>query len=90
MPTRARFEPRFTLSLVYLFGLAFVYSKLLAAPALLEVFRRLPPGPERDAAADAATREALQGRLWMALAAALVTVAALSWANALPGLRRRT
>jgi ABC-type sulfate transport system permease component len=89
MTERARFEPRFTLSLVYLFGFFFLFCLLFAAPALFEVWREVPPGPEQQAAAERAARAALGGRVLPAFVAALLTVAGLTYANALPGMRRR-
>jgi hypothetical protein len=89
MPPRARFEPRFSLSLMYVFACFFLYALLLAAPALLEVWRSVPAGPEQQAAAERAAREAVSGRLVFAFLAALVTVAGLAYWNALPGMRRR-
>jgi hypothetical protein len=88
MAARARFQPRFTLTLLYLFLLFYLYMRVIAAPALFEVWRSVPPGPAQDAAADAAARAALQGRVWIAFVAALVSVALLAYANVLPGIRR--
>lgn len=88
MPERARFEPRFTLSILYLFAFFFFYCSAFAAPALFEVLRSVPPGPEQEAAAERAAREALQGRIVPALIAAVITAAGLIWAGALPGMRR--
>jgi len=87
MAARARFEPRSTLGLLYFFACFFLYCLLLAAPALFEVARSMPPGPEQQEAARRAAQEALRGRLPVALLAALLTVGALAWARALPGMR---
>ena len=63
----ATFQPRFTLSLFYFFGFFFVYCLALIAPALIEVARTLPPGPEQQKLAEEVTREALgRNRLWIA------------------------
>lgn len=91
------FAPRFTLSLIYLFGFFFLYCMILAGPALLEVLQALPPQIETDeaaqrsveAAARAATKEAVQPRLWWAVGASLLTTALGAWRKALPGLRPR-
>lgn len=87
------FQPRFTLGLLYLFGFFFLFCLLIAAPPLWELWRTLPPGAEQDEQALAQAAELARGsvrpRLWLALAAALVTTALLSWTGRLPGTGRR-
>jgi len=91
MPERARFQPRFTVAIVY-FTLFFVlYAALLVLPALLEVVRPIPADPAAEEAlrqeAFEAAREAARGRLPLAVVATLVTVGGLAWARVLPGMR---
>jgi hypothetical protein len=87
MAQRARFEPRFTLGLVYFFICFIVYGLLLAAPAMLEAWRSLPPDADPAQAGREVVRHSLRGRLPLAVGAALVTVGGLTWARVLPGLR---
>ena len=84
----ASFTPRFTLSLLYLFGFFFLYCFVLIAPTLFELLRTMPPGPEQEAAAERAAQAVVQPRLWIALGASLATVGLGAWAQVLPGLRR--
>jgi hypothetical protein len=86
----ASFQPRFTLALVYLTAFFFAFALLLAAPPLVSAFRALPDVPNEGdlELASHVAREALRGRLWLALAAALLATAAGARAGALPGLRR--
>jgi len=91
MPERARFQPRFTVAIVY-FALFFaLYAALLVLPALLEVVRPIPGDPAEEEAlrqeAFAAARQAARGRLPLAVVATLVTVGGLAWARVLPGMR---
>ncbi len=86
--TRPVFQPRFTIGLFYLVGFFMLYSLLLAAPALIEVARTVPPGPEQQEIAREAAREALHSRLWISALAALVTTGAGIRAGVLPGTRR--
>ena len=64
-----------------------LYALMLAAPALIEVARTVPPGPEQQEIAKQAAKEALQSRLWMAAVAAIATVALGIRAGVLPGTR---
>jgi ABC-type phosphate transport system permease subunit len=86
-PRRATLRPRFTLSLFYLFLFFMLYGLLLVSLDLYEVWRTLPPGPEQQEAAREVAREAVQGRLWMPLLAALVTTGLGIYAGVLPGTR---
>jgi hypothetical protein len=89
-PLRSRpptFRPRFTLSLLYLFGFFLLYCLILVAPELYEVLRNVPTGPEQEQAAQEAARRAIQPRLPFALAAALVTTVVAARAGWLPGMR---
>jgi ABC-type sulfate transport system permease component len=81
------FQPRFTLSLLYLFGFFLLYCLLFVAPELYEVLRNVPPGPEQEEAAREAAREAIRPRLLYALGAALFTTAVGARAGWLPGMR---
>ncbi len=91
------FAPRFTLSLIYLFSFFFLYCMILAAPALVEVFKGLPPQIDSDVAAQQAAEEAarvavkdaIQPRLWLAVAASVLTTAVGAWRKFLPGLGER-
>ncbi len=90
-PHRSRpptFQPRFTLSLLYLFGFFLLYCLLFIAPELYEVLRNVPTGPEQEQAAQEVARRAVRPRLPFALAAALVTTVAAARAGWLPGMRR--
>jgi hypothetical protein len=84
------FQPRFTLLMLYFFALFFVYCFALVSPALVEFFevgRSADAGPEQQARLAQAVREALRGRLWIALLAATGTLSLGIWARLLPGLR---
>jgi len=78
--------------LLYTFGFFLLYALLLALPALLEGARQLGPGsratPEDLERASAIAQHALEGRLPLALAAALLSVGLGVWRGALPGLHR--
>ena len=90
-PRRSRpptFQPRFTLSLLYLFGFFLLYCLLFVAPDLYEVMQNVPTGPEQQQAAQEAARQAIRPRLPYALAAALATTVVAGRAGWLPGLRR--
>jgi TctA family transporter len=95
MPAPARrrraplFQPRFTLGLLYLIAFFSLYCFLLAARPLYEVLSTTAPGPEQQAQAEQVMREALRGRLWVALVAALATTGGLGWLGRLPGAGRR-
>ena len=80
-------RPFFTLAIVYIFVFFFVYAFALVTPALLEVLRTLPPGPEQQAAAEQAAREAAEGRMGLAFLLALATVVLGVWSRKLPGFR---
>ncbi len=83
------FRPRTTLGLAYLCAFFFLYCLLIAVPALVEVARSVPPGPEQQEAAARAAQEVVQPRLWIALAASLATTGLGIYSGRLPGLRRR-
>ena len=82
-------RPFFTLAIVYVFGFFFVYALALVAPALFEVLRSLPPGPEQQAAAQQAAYEAASGRVWIAFLLSLATVVLGAWSGKLPGMSQR-
>jgi len=87
--TGAAFQPRFTLSVVYLFGFFFLYCLLLVSPSLVGVLRDVPPGPEQQAIAEKVVREAVRPRLWIAVVLSVVTTALGAHYRVLPGLRER-
>lgn len=90
-PTRRRaapFRPRFTIALFYLVGIFVLYSLLLAAPGLIEVYETIPPGPEQQAAAEHATQDALRApRIWIVAGLTLITTAIGTRTGWLPGTR---
>jgi hypothetical protein len=59
----------------------------LALPALWDVLHSMPPGPEQQAAAEQAAREAVRGRLLPAFLLALASLVAGIRFQVLPGLR---
>ena len=81
-------RPFFTLAIVYIFVFFFLYAMALVAPALLEVLRTMPPGPEQQAAAERAAYEAASGRVGLAFLLALGTVVLGVWSKKLPGFGR--
>lgn len=85
----ARFQPHFTIGLLYLVAFFFAYCFLLAAPELYPVLRDMPPGPEQQEEAQRVTRETVRPRLWIAGAAALATTGIAAYAGVLPGMRAR-
>jgi hypothetical protein len=85
---RPTFQPRFTLSILYLLVFFFLYCAVLVAPELYRVSRDVPAGPEQQRAAFEAARGAARPRLPLALAAALGTLFVAGRAGVLPGLRR--
>ena len=89
-PRRSRsptFQPRFTLSLLYLFGFFLLYCLLFVAPELYEVMQNVPPGTEQEQAAQEITHQVIRPRLPYALAAALATTVLAARAGWLPGMR---
>ncbi len=85
--SRARFQPRFTLMVIYLIAFFLGYCLLLIAPQLIEVARTIAPGPEQQEQARRVAYATIRPRLPIALAAAVVTMALLAYAKRLPGLR---
>ncbi len=89
----APFRPRFTLTLVYLFGFFVLFALALALPDLLEGASQLGPGPEELtdeelAQAREISRRALSGgKLFAALGAAVIAVGLGAFRGVLPGLR---
>jgi len=82
------FQPRFTLSILYLAGFFFLYALLIVLPEMLGVLESTPPGPEQQELAEAAAREALDGAdLLLAFLAAAATVGVGAYYQVLPGLR---
>jgi hypothetical protein len=89
MAEHARFEPRFTLILVYFFVFVVAWGLVLAAPDIAAGLRDLPPGADPTQAGRETVRKALEGRIPMAVGAAVVSLGALLWLRVLPGLRPR-
>ena len=84
------FQPRFTVMLLYLVALSFVYCFAIASPILFRFYQigsAGTAGPQEQAMLAEAMREALRGRLWIAVVAAALTTGLGSWARVLPGLR---
>lgn len=79
-------RPRFTLYMLYLVGLFFVYALLLILPEMLDALDRLPPGTDPDAFAQQAAHQAAGPRLLPAFGLAFVTVALGAYYRVLPGL----
>ena len=90
-PVRSAFQPRFALSLFYLFGFFFLFALLLVVPELIDAYRHLPPASEEEqlAVAREISKEIVQPRLWLAIAASVFATAIGLHNNVLPGLRRR-
>jgi hypothetical protein len=89
-PPRVGFQPRFTLMLLYFSALFLVYCFALASPVLygfFEIGSAPESGPEEQALLVEAMRNALRGRLWIAVLAATATTGLAIWVRALPGLR---
>jgi hypothetical protein len=86
----ATFQPRFTLSILYLFGFFFLYCLLLIAPSLLEVARTVPVGPEQQEAAQQVAREVVRPRLWIAVVLSALTTILGAHYGFLPGMRARS
>lgn len=82
-------RPRFTLGVIYLMGFFFAYCFALAAPALWQVLRTVPPGPEQQEIAAQAAQQAVQSRLWIALLAAAATTGIGLAKGLLPGTAPR-
>jgi hypothetical protein len=89
MAERARFEPRFTLILVYFFAFVVAWGLALAAPEIAAGLRDLPPHADPAEAGRETVRRALEGRIPTAVGAAVVSLGALLWLRVLPGLRPR-
>jgi hypothetical protein len=81
------FQPRFTLSILYLFGFFFLYCLLLVAPSLFSLLQAMPPGPEQQAAAEELAREVVAPRLWLAAVLSAVTTVVGAHYRVLPGMR---
>jgi hypothetical protein len=91
---QASFRPHFTLLVLYFFGFFLLFCFLLILPAMIEGAAQLPVGPGELTEAEkqrgaAIAREALRGKLPIALLATVAAVGLGSWKGVLPGLRRR-
>jgi hypothetical protein len=87
---RTPFQPRFTLLMLYLFAFIFAFCFALAAPVVYEYFEigsSGADGPQERAAMAEAMRQALRGRLWLAVVGATLALGIGIWTRALPGLR---
>ncbi len=89
MAERARFEPRFTLVILYFFGALVVWGILLSAPEMMQAWNELPPEADPAEAGREAVRGALRGRMLTVALAAVISLGALIWLGVLPGLRRK-
>jgi len=89
MASEAKFEPRFTLVIVYFFVALLVWGLLLAGPEMLEAWGELPPDADPAEAGREAVRNALRGRMPTAALAAVISMGALIRRDVLPGLRRK-
>jgi len=86
-PAPAVPRPFFTLAIVYLFVLFFLFAFVLVSPALWDVAQNVPPGPEQERAAYEAARLAASGRLLPAMLLAVATLVVGVKFRLLPGLR---
>lgn len=86
MAEPVRFQPRFTLTIVYFFGFLVAYGLLMASPEIVEGLRSLPADADPTEAGRETVRQALRGRMPLAALAALVTVGGLTWLRILPGM----
>ena len=81
------FQPRFTLSLLYLVVFFFLFCLLLILPELLDVLANVPQGPEQEEIAKQVAREAVRPRLSIAAALALLTTGLGGYFGWLPGMK---
>ena len=86
------FRPRFTLMMLYLMGFFVLFALIFALPDLVAGARELPPGgeeltPEELEKASEIARNALRGRIPLAIGAAVVATGLAVWAKVLPGFR---
>jgi hypothetical protein len=91
MPRRGPpFQPRFTLTLLYLLVFFVLYGLLFAAPDLAPLLgaegRALSEQALQERAREA-TQQTMRGKVPLAFAAALATVGLAAWRRALPGMR---
>lgn len=77
--------------LLYLFFFFFLFALIFQLPDLVAAARELPPGgeltPEEREYAREVGRNALRGRIPLALGAAVVVTGLAIWRRVLPGLR---
>ena len=82
-----QYRPVALLGMLY-FGVFFLaWCMRLVMPELMEVLETIPPGPDQEAAASEAAREAVRPRLLVAFALALGTTALGAHFKWLPGFR---
>ena len=84
-----RFRPMAMLGILYVVFFFFAIGMLLIVPELLEVLRSVPPGPDQQAAAERAARDAMAPRLPVAFVLALVVTAGGAYLGILPGIKTR-
>ena len=75
-----------TVALLYLMAIFSAICFLFATPALIEVARSVPPGPEQEEAAREAAAAAVRPRLPIALALAVLTTGLGLYFRRLPGI----
>lgn len=86
------FRPEFTLMLVYFFVFFLFFAFVLTVPAQIEAMRTLPAtltDEEKTQALAQVAKQAVTGRLWLALLATIVTLGVGAYTRMLPGLKRR-
>jgi hypothetical protein len=81
------FRPHFTIGLIYLIVLFFLFALLLILPSLLEVLADVPAGPEQEKIAYEVARQVARPRLYSAAALSVATVLIGGYYKVLPGMR---
>jgi len=72
---------------LYFCAFVFLYCLAMVSPALFQIASAPVSGAEQQKLAEEAARRGLEGRLWIAVAAATATTGLGIWARVLPGLR---
>ena len=81
------FQPRFTLSLLYVAAFFFLFCMVLVAPSLYEVWQTVPAGPEQQEEAKRLAQEVVQPKLRIAFVAAVAATALGAYTRVLPGMK---
>jgi hypothetical protein len=81
------FQPRMAIGVIYVLAFFFLYGMLFVLPELLDVLERMPPGEDQQAVAQEVAHQALGTNVYLALAAAIATVALGSYYRVLPGMK---